>query len=207
MSAFKLHELAVEALGDPAPLYALVAACEGPGFVDWPDIDPLAQREYLEARLISDRTPVEVARRVAYDVLSIARDRQDRARSEAERNPARQPLDLNRIVPIPPAIVRAGCVPDGRAWMRDNWGCEAPLGRVDLQVQQRIRRNRGRPSPKNKGNWSITTASYRWWSDGTPTAALRRLVVRWPTLDFRLTIDGRPKRLTEAPGHAKRRAV
>jgi len=125
----------------------------------------------------------------------------------AVRVPARQPLDLNRIVPIPPAIVRAGCVPDGRAWMRDNWGCEAPLGRVDLQVQQRIRRNRGRPSPKNKGSWSITTASYRWWSDGTPTAALRRLVVRWPTLDFRLTIDGRPKRLTEATGHAKRCAV
>lgn len=184
------HELLVECEGDPAPLHAFVEAVAGSGFVDWPDLDPAAGLEGLEATLIADGAPRAVAWRVASDTIRWAKRRQDLARLEAERLPGRQPLDLAAIVPVP-ARVLAGGLRAGRRWMRAAWGMKRPLtGPVDLHVAQEIRNRRGPKSAKRPSSWTVTRARYVWYDDQTPRRALELLALRNADLAVSLAIDG-----------------
>jgi len=187
------HVLTAEISGDPAPLHELVAKIAGPGFYDFTDSDPEGELEGLEAILISQGTPRALARKVAREIVDMARDRRDRARSEAERYPGRQPLDLARIVPIPARVLKAGIVA-GAAWQLANWGgvIRQP---VDLKIEQRVERQRGRPRADGAGSWLTTQARWAWWSEATPMAALARLPDIAPALRWRLEVEGERIRL------------
>lgn len=198
------HELAVSIDGDPALLHAFVAAVAGPGFVDWPDLDPADGLEALEAHLIVDGAPRAHAWRVASDTVRWAKRRQDLARLEAERLPGRQPLDLAAIVPVPTRVL-AGGLRAGRRWMRAAWGMPRPIGcLVDLHVAQEIRHRRGPKSAKRPASWTVTRARYVWHDVDTPRRALELLALSHPALEFALTVDGQPVPLgtPESAAHA-----
>jgi len=187
------HVLTAEISGDPAPLHDLVGKVAGSGFYDFTDSDPEGELEGLEAILISQGTPRALARKVAREIVDMARDRRDRARSEAERYPGRQPLDLARIVPIPARVLKAGIVV-GAAWQLANWG-GVIRQLVDLKIEQRVERQRGRPRADGAGTWLTTQARWTWWSETTPMAALARLPEMAPALRWRLDVEGERIRL------------
>lgn len=184
--------------GDPAPLHALISHVEGPGLVDWPDIDPRAGVEATIGLLLrpsnhGGATSFEQARRVANAVHERLADRIERDRRAVELGRV-VPFDLQAIRPIPRAVLVGGYESGGRAWMLDNWGVERPLAHVDLHVQTRIEsepRGRGRPRAGSTAPraWTSTTATWTFVADAFPWPVFRVLLKRWPGIAFRVEFE------------------
>lgn len=83
------------------------------------------------------------------------------------------PLDLHRLVPIPPRILELGeDAPEAIVWLWARWGTVRPLRQVRLieaNADKRLRRT--------------TRLVFEFWSaDWTPWQAIRRVRQDWPTL-------------------------
>lgn len=182
---------------DPAPLYALISSVEGPGLVDWPDVDPRGSIEQTIGLLLrpgSDggATTFDQARRVAVELHERLAERIERERRAAELGRV-VPFDLQAIKPIPREILIGGYNSGGRAWLIDNWGVDTPLAQVDLRVQTRIQaqqRGRGRPRAGAQHRaWTETTATWTFSSDQFPWPCFRMLLKRWQSIVFGVKFD------------------
>jgi hypothetical protein len=84
-------------------------------------------------------------------------------------------LDLQRLVPIPPAILQLGeHHTRARAWLWENWGATQPLRHVRLEEGAADRRRRR----TRRDVLAFCSA------DWTPWQALRRIRREWPDLIF-----------------------
>jgi hypothetical protein len=179
--------------GDPAPLYALISAVEGPGLVDWPDVDPRAGVEATIGMLLrpgchGGATTFDQARRVAVEVHERLAERIERERRSVELGRV-VPFDLQAIRPIPREILIGGYNSGGKEWLLDQWGVEMPLANVDLVVRQEIvaeQRGRGRPRAGSQAPraWTRTRAEWKFYAEMFPWPCLRALLKNWPGIEF-----------------------
>jgi hypothetical protein len=179
--------------GDPAPLYALIASVEGPGLVDWPDVDPNRIVEETIGLLLrpgahGGAQTFEAARRVTVDLAHRLEARIERGRRAVELG-AIVPLDLQSIRPVPREVLIGGYNAGGREWLLDKWGVEMPLANVDLIVRQEIvaePRGRGRPRAGSQAPraWTRTRAEWTFASDTFPWPVFRVLLKNWPRIEF-----------------------
>jgi hypothetical protein len=181
--------------GDPAPLYEMISSVEGPGLVDWPDVDPRAGVEATIGMLLrpgahGGATTFDQARRVAVDVHERLAERIERERRSVDLGRV-VPLDLQSIRPIPREILIGGYNAGGRDWLLDRWGVDRPLANVDLVVRQEIgaeARSRGRPRTGSTPPraWTQTRAIWTFSSDRFPFPAFRKLLGRYSAVEFRV---------------------
>jgi hypothetical protein len=184
--------------GDPAPLYALIASVEGPGLVDWPDVDPRAGVEATIGLLLrpgyhGGATTFDQARRVAVEVHERLAARIERERRSVELGRVVS-FDLQAIRPIPREILIAGYNSGGREWLIDKWGVDKPLANVDLTVRQKIvseARGRGRPRAGSQAPraWTQTRAEWNFDSDQFPWPCCRLLLKKWPGVEFGVAFE------------------
>lgn len=179
--------------GDPAPLYTLISSVEGPGLVDWPDVDPRAGVEATIGLLLRQgnhggATSFDHARRVAVEVHERLAERVERERRSVELGRV-VPLDLQSIRPVPREVLIGGYNAGGREWLLDKWGVEMPLANVDLIVRQEIvaePRGRGRPRAGSQAPraWTQTRAEWKFDADTFPWPVFRVLLKNWPGIEF-----------------------
>ena len=112
------------------------------------------------------------ARVLARELREVIAARHDRVLA-LWAGPGTCPLDLHRLVPVPPAILRLGQHdPAARRWLWAHWGTVQPLHQVRVlqgQDDKRLRRS------------ARVTFEFR-SADWTPWAAIRRLRRDWPQL-------------------------
>ncbi|MCA3264972.1 MAG: hypothetical protein ING19_02790 [Azospirillum sp.] len=135
----------------------------------------------------------EEARKVATAIAERAAERIEAGQRRAEIDPYGCPLDLQAIVPVPRKVLLAGLEGGGREWMRDRWGVEQPLAQVELGIRSEIvlpKRGRGRPRAGSGGGvWTKTSARWTFLSDRFPMPALRKLLQKWPQIEFRVEFE------------------
>jgi hypothetical protein len=199
--------------GDPAPLHALLAAVEGSGFVDWPDIDPRSTIEHTIGLLLRNGAhggagSYEEARRVAARLAENLEHRIEAGRRAVELGHV-VALDLARIRPVPRAVLLRGYGGGGRDWLLEHWGVDAPLSRVELRVRTEIhaeKRGRGRPRAGDvRRSWTTTRATWTFEASAFPWPCFRRLLGVWPMIEFGVAFqdgDGERFEKTWAPVEA-----
>jgi hypothetical protein len=175
------HHLRVT--GDPVAVAAWAAAAAGGGVIPWQHDLGQAAEDWLHL-LVAPAPPqrrslsLEGARILAGQLRDAAEARQ---RLVAERAPGSRacPLDLHRLLPVPPAILKLGPDhPEVRGWLWQHWGTTQALrGVVALPVP-----GRGPPRRHDPGFWWVGF----WSADWTPWPALLALRARWPGLRFAL---------------------
>jgi hypothetical protein len=190
--------LSASVRGDPAPLYELISSFEGPGLIDWPDIDPRGGIEATIGMLLrpgnnGGATTFDQARRVAVSVHERLAERIELERRSAELGRV-VPLDLQAIRPIPREILIGGYNAGGKEWLLDKWGVEMPLANVDLVVRQEIvseARGRGRPRAGSQAPraWTQTRAEWKFDADTFPWSVFRVLLKTWPRLEFGVAFE------------------
>lgn len=181
--------------GDPAALYELVNAVAGPGCVLWPDLDPRQSVEETIGLLLRGGSHggargYEEARKLATSIAERAGERIADGQRRAELDPFGSPLDLQSIIPIPRKILLRGYEGGGRAWLLDKWGVSVPLAQVSLSIRSAIvlpQRGRGRPRTGTEAkSWTRTTANWQFEAENFPFPVFRRLLSRWPMIEFRV---------------------
>jgi hypothetical protein len=189
--------LAASVQGDPAPLHALLSRVEGPGFIDWPDIDPRSIVEHTIGLLLRRGThggaeKYDHARRVAEQLARRLEDRIERGRRAVETGFV-LPFDLQKIRPIPRKVLLKGLNGGGREWLLDKWGVDAPLAHVECQVKTEIleeERGRGRPRAGSvQRSWTRTRAMWTFEAEAFPWPCFRVLLRDWPGIEFGVTFD------------------
>lgn len=190
-------KLTASVAGDPARLYALISSVEGPGLVDWPDVDPRAGVEQTIGLLLRPGThggavTFDQARRVAAQVHERLAERIERERRSAELGRI-VPFDLQSIEPIPREVLVGGYHAGGRDWLVDHWGVDMPLAQVDLKVQTRIQaeqRGRGRPRAGSQRRcWTETTATWTFLTQQFPWACFRSLLKQFADIQFSVEFE------------------
>lgn len=183
--------------GDPAPLHALMSSVEGPGFVDWPDVDPRGIVENTIGLLLRRGAHGGVgkydhARRVAEQLARRLEERIERGRRASETGFV-LPLDLQKIRPIPRKVLLMGLNGGGRDWLLNKWGVDAPLSNIDLTVKQEIvaeQRGRGRPrAGSTQRSWTRTRAVWTFEAEAFPWPCFRLLLRDWPGIEFGVSFD------------------
>lgn len=181
--------------GDPAQLYELVNAVAGPGCVLWPDLDPRQSVEETIGMLLRGGSyggarSYEEARKLATSIAERAGERIAEGQRRAELDPLGCPFDLQSIVPIPRKILLRGYESGGRAWLLDRWGVSVPLAQVSLAIRSAIvlpKRGRGRPRAGTEAkSWTRTTARWEFTAENFPFPVFRRILSRWPGIEFRV---------------------
>jgi hypothetical protein len=181
--------------GDPAPLYELVNAIAGPGCVLWPDLDPRQSIEETIGLLLRGGSyggarNYEEARKLATVIAERAGERIADGQRRAELDPFGCPLDLQAVIPIPRKILLRGYEGGGRAWLFNRWGVSVPLAQVSLSIRSAIvlpKRGRGRPRAGTEAkSWTRTTAHWEFEAESFPFPVFRRLLGRWPGIEFRV---------------------
>lgn len=189
--------LSASVTGDPAPLHALMSSLEGPGFIDWPDVDPRSIVEHTIGLLLrrgayGGAERYDVARKVAEQLARRLEDRIERGRRAAETGFV-LPLDLQRIRPIPRKILLQGLNGGGREWLLDRWGVDAPLSHIECSVKTGIlteERGRGRPrAGSTQRSWTRTRAVWNFEADAFPWPCFRLLLKEWPGIEFGVSFD------------------
>ena len=152
---------------------AFGAAAHGTGGVPWQlDLDAEA------ARLLA---PMEAAGPAARQLACALREtiatRHDRVLA-GWAQPGACPLDLHRLIPVPPAILQLGeDHPAARRWLWAHWGTTRPLHQVQLRAANADRRLR------RSARMTIDFLSADW----TPWPAIVRLRRDFPILVFAIT--------------------
>ncbi|BFL66170.1 hypothetical protein WDZ11_23030 (plasmid) [Roseomonas mucosa] len=174
------HTLAVT--GPTAVVERFQAAAAGAGVVPWLlDLDRMEEDWFLALA-----APPEGERAISLAGARIlARRLRDAAHANHQRALARLdtdrrcPFDLQRLLPVPPAILRLGPEdPASRAWLWAHWGTTWALRHV-----------RALPAELDGRRRRMAELRVEFWSaDWSPWQALRRLRRDW--LD--LTLDLRP---------------
>ncbi|MCE0745067.1 hypothetical protein LWC05_14410 [Acetobacter sicerae] len=170
----------------PAPsIDRLCVAARGPGLIPWvlnvdrqeEDLFALLSRVPAARRGMAVRECHALAHQLAQ---SAARARAMDLTRAAEAVAC--PFDLNRLLPVPPALLEAGeNDPDTLAWLRKHWGVAATLRRVV---------SRARPSPLEPLAKSHAVVGWGFYSrGGSPFIAIARLRRVWPDLTFRLDVN------------------
>ncbi|MHB0669001.1 hypothetical protein [Roseomonas mucosa] len=159
------------------------AAAAGAGVIPWVlDLDGLEEDWFL-----SLATPAEGERAISLQGARIlARRLRDAAAANHQRAMARIgtdrrcPFDLQRLLPVPPGILRLGPNdPDSRTWLWTHWGTTRPLRHV-RELQPTLDGRKRRMAELRVEFWS---------ADWSPWQALRRLCRNWPALSFGLQPD------------------
>jgi hypothetical protein len=155
-----------------------VNAAAGPGFVDWrPDWYQVYERLYF-AMAANVAPSLTAAERVAQQLRDWLWMTYERDRVLSEKDPRRQPFDLNALIPIPLEVLRAGYTPRGRDWLWANWGIAVPPRQVSYAARLvREAKNRVR----HVDVFEFVTED---WSPWIALAAIRR---RWPDVELALT--------------------
>jgi hypothetical protein len=171
--------------GPAACVTAFRAAARGPGCVAWRcDYGQLAEdwfHQLLAPHPAARGISVPGARIAAGQMRALVETLETQAVDCAD--PARCPLDLNALVPIPDALLRLGPEdPAVLAWLWANWGTTwmlrdvtaAPVGDAAVLLPA-----------------GHTAVSYRFWSaDWTPWRALAAVRRRWPLLVLTVSVRG-----------------
>ena len=172
------HTLVVS--GPSEAMGRFAAASAGPGVIPWVlDLDRMEEDWFLTLA-----APTEGERAISLQGARIlARRLREAAATNHQRALARLdtdrgcPFDLQRLLPVPPAILRLG--PDdlaSRAWLWAQWGTTRPLRRVRLLPAELDGRRR-----------RMAELRVEFWSaDWSPWQALRRLRRAWPELSLEL---------------------
>ncbi|USQ74649.1 hypothetical protein NF552_25645 (plasmid) [Roseomonas mucosa] len=159
------------------------AAAAGADVIPWVlGLDGLEEDWFL-----SLASPPDGARAISVQGAKIlARRLRDAAAANHQRAMARIgtdrscPLDLQRLVPIPPSILRLG--PDDpytRIWLWTHWGTTRPLRHV-RELEPGLDGRKRRMAELRVEFWS---------ADWSPWQAVRRLRRDWLTLNFELRPD------------------
>lgn len=170
------HHLTVR--GSPAEIRRFRLAAAGAGVVPWVrDYDAMIERLVtlmLRPPRTERRLTIAEARLLAGKIRDLfwqddqtALTRYDRSRS--------CPFDLQRLVPVPWAILRQGDdAPESLCWLWEHWGTTWQLRRV------RDITNTFRADP-------VTTRIFEFWSaDWSPWRAIATIANAWPTLTITL---------------------
>jgi len=169
------HTLTVS--GPAARVAAFRAAAAGPGML------PLQERARIEEDVMHALlAPPPAVRGISLAGVRILAeqigDRIDGCVARAAGRGQLCPLDLNALIPVPPAL--SGLPPDDprlSAWLWRHWATTWPLRQVVASPTA--------PAPPPAGQ---TLCRYRFWSaDWTPWPALRTIRTGWP--DLRFVID------------------
>ncbi len=145
-------------------------AARGTGAVPWHlDLD------HEEARLLAPMAAAGIeARLLARELREIIAGRHERSLTHWSR-PGRCPLDLNRLIPVPGAILQRGEDSSAaRAWLWSHWGTTQPLRQVRIIAKDTGRRLR---------RSARTTFEFR-SADWTPWQAIAQLRRDFPQLIF-----------------------
>ncbi|MCA3083099.1 MAG: hypothetical protein ING69_10645 [Rhodocyclaceae bacterium] len=189
--------LTASVTGDPAPLHALLSSVEGPGFVDWPDINPRGIVEHTIGLLLrrgshGGAEKYDHARRIAEQLARRLEDRIERGRRAAETGFVLA-LDLQKIRPIPRKVLLKGLNGGGREWLIDKWGVDAPIWHVECAVKTEIlseERGRGRPRAGSvQRSWTRTRAVWTFEVEAFPWPCFRVLLKQWPGIEFGVAFD------------------
>ncbi|NHN93614.1 hypothetical protein [Acetobacter sicerae] len=176
------HHLTV--YGPVDVLSAFRTAARGPGVIPW-ILDPARQEEDLF--LLLGRRPTLQRGLSVQGCHLLARQLADsvvRARAADLARAAEAwacPLDLHRLLPVPPDLLESGeGTPDAVAWLKAHWGTVAALRRV----VERRRPNAGRQLQADHAvaGWSFFSLG------GSPHQAVGALRDRWFPLVFRLDV-------------------
>ena len=160
------HRLTVS--GPAAEVARFRAAARGTGGVPWHlDLD------HEEARLLAPMAGQgRVARSLARELREVIAARHDQVLTRWHE-PGGCPLDLQRLIPIPDAILALGeDAPAAQHWLWSHWGTTYPLRQVRLLQENADRRLR-----------RSARLVYEFLSaDWTPWQAIMRLRRDWPKL-------------------------
>jgi hypothetical protein len=171
------HHLRVS--GAPDAVASCRTAAAGAGVIPWAqDLGPAAEDWFhlLAAPPAPQRRSLslEGARILAGQLRDAAEARQRQVAARAATCRA-CPLDLHRLLPVPPRLLRLGPqAAESRAWLWAHWGTTQALrGVVPLPVP-----HRGAARPPDPGLWWVGF----WSADWTPWPAIAQLRARWPEL-------------------------
>jgi hypothetical protein len=171
------HHLLVR--GDAEAVAGFRAAAAGAGIIPWAhDLGDAAEHWFhlLAAPPAPQRRSLslEGARILAGQLRDAAEARLRRAAERAAASRA-CPLDLHRLLPVPPPLLRLGPDhPAAQSWLWESWGTtEALRGVVELPVP-----GRGQPRRRDPGLYWVGF----WSADWTPWRAVLALRARWPRL-------------------------
>jgi hypothetical protein len=163
-----LHRLTVS--GPAAAVARFREAARGTNAIPWHlDLDE------EEARLLAPMATLgPEARALARELREVIAARHDAVLARWAE-PGACPLDLHRLIPVPPAILRLGeRAPEAQAWLWTQWGTTQPLGKVQV-IEDRPDRRLRRAA---RVVYGFTSA------DWTPWRAIRALRRDWPALIF-----------------------
>ncbi|MCK8788058.1 hypothetical protein M0638_27255 [Roseomonas sp. NAR14] len=187
------HTLVVTGPSEAVARFAAAAA--GAGVIPWVlDLDRMEEDWFLNLA-----APPEGERAISLAGARIlARRLRDAAHANHQRALARLdtdrrcPFDLQRLLPVPPAILRLGPEdPVSQGWLWAHWGTTRALRHV-----------RALPAALDGRRKRMAELRVEFWSaDWSPWPALRRLRRDWPdlTLDLRPHYDEK----NDAPGEAE----
>ncbi|UFN51614.1 hypothetical protein LPC08_25485 (plasmid) [Roseomonas sp. OT10] len=173
------------------------AAAAGPGVIPWVlDLDRMEEDWFLTLA-----SPPEGERAISLAGARIlARRLREAAAANHQRALARMvsdrrcPFDLQRLLPVPPAILRLGPEdPASRAWLWAQWGTTRALRHVRLLPTELDGRR------KRMGELRVEF----WSADWSPWQALRRLRRGWPELTLALRPHYGDAAEAEAAGEGK----
>jgi hypothetical protein len=175
------HSLTVS--GPAEPMAAFRRDAEGAGIIPWQlDLEQMEQDWFLPLAAPEDGAPAislagaRILARRLRDAVA-ANHQQALTRLHTDR---RCPFDLQRLVPVPAAILRLGPEhPESRAWLWSHWGTTRALRHVRLLPLKADGRSRR----------SDRMAVEFWSADWSPWAALQRLRRNRPALIFDLQPD------------------
>jgi hypothetical protein len=169
------------------------AAAAGSGVIPWRlDLDALEEEFLLPmaapqdgVRAISLSGAKLLARRLR-DAAALNHQRA-LARIDTDR---RCPLDLHRLLPVPPSILALG--PEegaSRDWLSSHWGVTRPLRQVEA-LPGTLDGRRKKMAEMRVGFWS---------ADWSPWQAILQVRRTWPDLSFMLQPDYAPQKDVVGP--------
>ena len=169
--------------GPVADLAAFRRAAAGPGGIPWTTHYDRLEEDWINAMLtppLSERgISVEGARILARQLRERVEQEDQRAAEAAFANTG-CPLDLHALVPVPPRVLRLGPDdPAAIACLWENWTTTWALrGVAETEADHAA------PLPDGHG-----ALCYQFWSaDWTPWHALTSIRVRWPSINFQVSV-------------------
>ena len=157
--------------GPAAEVAAFQLRARGPSAIPWHlDLD------HEEMRLLAPMAAAgPSARGLARALRAQLAAHQERVLAAAAQPGGGCPLDLHRLVPIPPRLLMLGSdAPESRLWLWSHWGTLQPLRHV--RVLEHVADARLKRAARVA--WAF------WSADWTPWRAIARLRQTWPSLMF-----------------------
>lgn len=170
--------------GKKEELHRFRQAAAGAGVIPWRlDLDRMEEDWFLPLASPEEGTraiSLPGARLLARRLREAAAANHARAMERMAQGDTRCVFDLQRLLPVPPAVLAMGPDdPQSRDWLWRHWGTAQPL----RHVRALPAKSYGRQKQNDR------MAVEFWSADWSPWQALRRLRALWPLLGFELTVD------------------